>query len=52
MHVFLSTIFCKFLLTPIFKKLDAFIPAISLLLHLLATVHFLLPIDTKKDSSQ
>ena len=31
MYVFLSVIFYKFLLTPIFKKLDAFIPALFLL---------------------
>ena len=31
MYVFLSDVFHKFLLTPIFKKLDAFIPALSLL---------------------
>ena len=31
MYVFLSNIFYRFSLTPIFKKLDAFIPALSLL---------------------
>ena len=33
MHVFLSDTFYKFSLAPIFKKLDAFIPALSLLLN-------------------
>ena len=31
MYVFLSKVFSKFMLTPILKKLDAFIPALSLL---------------------
>ena len=48
MYVFLSEIFCKLLLTPILKKLDAFIPALSLLLRLFVNWPLLFCVSTKR----
>ena len=47
MYVFLSSIFYRFSLTPIFKKLDAFIPALSLLGTYVPSLAFLYVLHTK-----
>ena len=52
MYVFLSDIFYKFLLTPIFKKLDAFIPALSLLLNLFLSGLFTVCVPQTKDQTK